>query len=87
MEKYVRDVTREEVKKICNYMYEKYGDIDEDNIPNADQDDICKHCPFSTPSVEPSDGDSILHYHCFSSNLFSKISDKDLLDYLYPPKA
>ena len=87
MEKYVCNVTREEVEKICNFMYEKYGEIDENNIPTADTDDICKHCPFSTVSVDSADGDDIIHYHCFRSNLFSKINDKDLLDYLYPPKA
>lgn len=82
----VKDVTKPQTKKICDYMYKKYGEIDENDIPTAEQDDICRHCPLATASVVPADRCNTLQYHCAKNILYRNIED-DLINYLNSEKS
>ena len=42
----IHDLTEEQVEKLCNYIYDKYG-IRDDNGFLRNLDTVCENCPFA----------------------------------------
>ena len=47
----LRDLTQAQGQKICDYMFEKYGEYNEHGILKSFED-VCKHCPYRVAADE-----------------------------------